>query len=389
MARLVFVHGAFGGAWNWEFVREPLEAAGHTVETFDLPGGGDDETPVEGVTLESCADRVCAVLAPTAGAGACWSATAWAARSPPRRPRTAPSRVAALIFVAAFMPADGQSLLDLTRLPEGKDDMIQANLVVEGDPPVAVLPDEAAREAIFNCCTIENATVCVARLRSQPVAPFATPRARRRRRAHLDPPLLRADQPRPVDPPCAPAANDPRAPVPEGHRARRRPRSVSLRHRRARRRARRARPSVSRLKRPVRQRPRPRPHARRARSRRSSGFPPRLSSTSVDAIAAPALAACCRGHRLAAQVRVAALCERGRQLGHLHCAPGHLQRHLHGARPWLGIVGAGPPRRQERRISLAVCLRERRDPRAQLARGRERGLRALREAGGHLDERRP
>ena len=62
MARLVLVHGAFGGAWCWEPVREPLEAAGHTVEAFDLPGGGDDETPVEGVTLESCADRVCEVL---------------------------------------------------------------------------------------------------------------------------------------------------------------------------------------------------------------------------------------------------------------------------------------------------------------------------------------
>jgi pimeloyl-ACP methyl ester carboxylesterase len=174
MARLVFVHGAFGGAWNWEFVREPLAAAGHTVETFDLPGGGDDETPVEGVTLESCADRVCEVLArrpePAVLVGySMGGAIATQAAS------NCPDRVAALIFVAAFMPADGQSLLDLTRLPEGKDDMIQANLVVEGDPPVAVLPVEAAREAIFNCCTIENATVCVARLRSQPVAPFATP----------------------------------------------------------------------------------------------------------------------------------------------------------------------------------------------------------------------
>jgi alpha-beta hydrolase superfamily lysophospholipase len=44
MARLVLVHGAFGGAWCWEPVIEPLEAAGHTVETLDLPGGGDERT---------------------------------------------------------------------------------------------------------------------------------------------------------------------------------------------------------------------------------------------------------------------------------------------------------------------------------------------------------
>src|SRR4029453_18337006 len=63
MARFVLVHGAFGGAWCWEPVVGPLEAAGHTVETLDLPGGGDDTTPVEGITLESCAARVREALA--------------------------------------------------------------------------------------------------------------------------------------------------------------------------------------------------------------------------------------------------------------------------------------------------------------------------------------
>ena len=62
MARFVLVHGAFGGAWCWEPVVAALEAAGHTVEALDLPGGGDDRTPVEEITLESCAGRVREVL---------------------------------------------------------------------------------------------------------------------------------------------------------------------------------------------------------------------------------------------------------------------------------------------------------------------------------------
>ena len=73
------------------------------------------------------------------------------------------------------MPADGQSLLDLTRLPEGQADQIQANIVVEGDPPVAALTHDAALEAVYNCCTPEQAEAAVARHRPQPVAPFATP----------------------------------------------------------------------------------------------------------------------------------------------------------------------------------------------------------------------
>jgi pimeloyl-ACP methyl ester carboxylesterase len=174
MARFVLVHGAFGGAWVWELLRGPLEAAGHTVETFDLPGGGDDQTPAGDVTLAVCADRVCSVLAernePAILVGySMGGAVVTQAAS------NCPQCVTALVFVAAFMPGDGQSLLDLTHLPEGADDQIQANLVIDGEPPVATLPDEAALQAIYNCCTTENATVCVARMRPQPVGPFANP----------------------------------------------------------------------------------------------------------------------------------------------------------------------------------------------------------------------
>ena len=174
MARFVLVHGAFGGAWCWEPVVEPLESAGHTVETLDLPGGGDDRTPVEGVTLESCAERVCTALAqrsePAVLVGHSMGGVIVTQAA-----ANCPERVASLIFVCAFMPADGQSLLDLTRLPEGKDDMIQANIVIEGDPPVAVLSEEATAEAIYNRCTPEQAARAVSLRRPQPVAPFDAP----------------------------------------------------------------------------------------------------------------------------------------------------------------------------------------------------------------------
>lgn len=174
MARLVLVHGAFGGAWTWDPVVAPLEALGHTVETLDLPGGGEDRTPVEEITLDACADRVCSVLAgrpePAVLVGYSMGGVIVTQAA-----SNAPERVASLIFVAAFMPSNGQSLLDLTRQPEGAGDLIQANIVVEGDPLMASLSDEAAAAAIYNCCTPEQTAKAVARRRPQAVAPFATP----------------------------------------------------------------------------------------------------------------------------------------------------------------------------------------------------------------------
>jgi pimeloyl-ACP methyl ester carboxylesterase len=174
MARLVLVHGAYGGAWCWEPVTAQLEAAGHHVEAIDLPGSGEDRTPVAAVTLDAYAERICDQLA-TRPEPAVLVGHSMGGVAITQAAARCPERIASLVFVCAFMPKDGQSLLDLTRLPEGEGDMIQANLVIEGDPPVAVLAAEATREAVYNCCTEEQAAWGVQRRRPQPLAPFATP----------------------------------------------------------------------------------------------------------------------------------------------------------------------------------------------------------------------
>src|SRR5215831_1786711 len=174
MARFVLVHGAFTGAWIWGPVMDRLKAAGHAAEAFDLPGLGDDHTPVTEITLDACAARLCDVLGknpePAVVAGNSMGgviATQGAARCP--------GRVAALVYVAAFIPKDGESLLDLTKLPEGADDQVQANIVIEGEFPIATMPAGASRQALYGSCTEDVAAWAIARQRPQPVAPFATP----------------------------------------------------------------------------------------------------------------------------------------------------------------------------------------------------------------------
>jgi len=174
MARFVLVHGAFGGAWAWEGIAEALERDGHSAVAIDLPGAGDDQTPVAGVTLDACAARVCEALAaspePAILVGHSMGGVVITQAAARCR-----ERVALLVFVAAFMPRDGQSLIDLTQLPEGAGDQVQANIVVEGDPPVATMPDPGARAVLMARCTPEQIAYAIERSRPQPVAPFATP----------------------------------------------------------------------------------------------------------------------------------------------------------------------------------------------------------------------
>jgi pimeloyl-ACP methyl ester carboxylesterase len=143
------------------------------VETFDLPGSGEDRTPVAEVTLDAYATRVCEVLA--AGPPAVLAGHSMGGMVVTQAAARTPEWVTSLIYVAAFLPADGQSLLNLTAYPEAADDQVQANLVVDGDPGVATMPAAASREALFGCCDDEQAAWGVEHLGAQPVLPFTQP----------------------------------------------------------------------------------------------------------------------------------------------------------------------------------------------------------------------
>jgi pimeloyl-ACP methyl ester carboxylesterase len=159
-----------------------LRSAGYDVEAIDLPGAGSDSTPLAEVTLERYAERICSAL----------NRTPPGPPDPPDRPALlvgqsmggiaitqaaarCPQRIAALIYISAFIPQPGQSLMDLTALPEAAGDQVQANLVVDGDPPIATLPATAAPQVLYHCATEEQAAWAAKRLGPQPVAPFSQP----------------------------------------------------------------------------------------------------------------------------------------------------------------------------------------------------------------------
>jgi len=173
MARILLVHGAFGRAANWDRVAPGLRASGHDVEAIDLPGQGDDTTSLAEVTLDRYASRVCEVLA--SGPPAVLVGHSMGGMVITQAAARCPEAIDRLVYVAAFLPADGESLIDLTRRPEGTGDAVQAGLVVEGDPPVARMPLEAAREGLMHCCDEETAAWAGALRGSQPVVPFANP----------------------------------------------------------------------------------------------------------------------------------------------------------------------------------------------------------------------
>jgi pimeloyl-ACP methyl ester carboxylesterase len=163
--------------WGPAFL-DGLRAKGHTVEVFDLPAQGDDPTPKEAVTLQAYADKTVAQLRSSdvpavlighsmGGMVITQAADDFVASG---------GKLAQVIYMTAFFPRNGQSLLDLAGSPEGQGDAVQANLVVSGEPPIGTFPAEAAPVALFNTTPPEILRAVDPRgTESQPIIPFTNP----------------------------------------------------------------------------------------------------------------------------------------------------------------------------------------------------------------------
>jgi pimeloyl-ACP methyl ester carboxylesterase len=171
--RFVLVHGAFVASWIWEPLAERLEELGHQAEYPDLPGSGHDHTPVEEVSLDAYTRRICDLL-DQGDESATLVANSMGGMVISQVAARRPEKVQRLVFVAAFLPGDGQSLVDLTKLPEAADDLVQSTVVVLGDPPIGSLPPSTCRASNHDCSP-EVVDWAVHRTGSQPVSPLAQP----------------------------------------------------------------------------------------------------------------------------------------------------------------------------------------------------------------------
>jgi pimeloyl-ACP methyl ester carboxylesterase len=163
----VLVHGAWSGQYAWAEVTPLLEQAGHRVVTFDLPGHGDDATPLEQLTLDryvattlSCIetepDRV--VLVGHSMAGMIISQVA----------ERIPDRIEQLVYICAYLPQDGQSAFDFS----DPDSLLPPNLVLGADQRTATIKPEAIVPIFAADCPVAVQQLVVARHRPEPLSPF-------------------------------------------------------------------------------------------------------------------------------------------------------------------------------------------------------------------------
>lgn len=117
MSNVLLVHGAWGGAWEFQNFIENLEERGHRAQAIDLPGHGDSAAPISEVTMEAYVNRVIEAAQGIDGpvvvvghslAGAVISQVA----------EIIPEKIERLVYVAAMLPKNGETPLELMQSDE-------------------------------------------------------------------------------------------------------------------------------------------------------------------------------------------------------------------------------------------------------------------------------
>ncbi len=172
MASYVLVHGAWHGAWCWRDVVPLLEAEGHHVDAIDLPGHGDDSSPVGEMTLERNARRVAdsveAAAEPLVLVGHSMGGMAVTQAA-----ELVPDRIARLVYVCAFLPSDGQTLPELAA--DDPATLVTPNIVVDEEHGTCVVAPEVLRDAFLGECSDDVAAFAISRLVPESLAAVGAP----------------------------------------------------------------------------------------------------------------------------------------------------------------------------------------------------------------------
>ncbi len=172
MRTYVLVHGSWHGGWCWYKVVPLLEKAGHIVIAPDLPSLGKDKTPITEISLETWTNSICqildaqpelSILVGHSRGGIIISQAA----------EQRPDKVQRLVYVAAFLLRDGESLLQVAQ-GDGASPVLP-HLVLSADQRSAAVREEAVQELFYGECPAEDIALARLLLAPEALAPSATP----------------------------------------------------------------------------------------------------------------------------------------------------------------------------------------------------------------------
>jgi pimeloyl-ACP methyl ester carboxylesterase len=168
---IVLVHGAWFDASGWDSVTPLLKAKGFQVIAVNLPGHGADTTPFATISLQSyvdavkdaIGDRTNVILVGHSMAGVVISEVAEAI----------PGQIKELIYLGAFLPRNGESLLSLAK--QDTESHVGKYLQIDQSTGSAGVAKDGIIDVFAADAPAAKDDAIISSYKADPLAPLATP----------------------------------------------------------------------------------------------------------------------------------------------------------------------------------------------------------------------
>jgi pimeloyl-ACP methyl ester carboxylesterase len=171
MAVFILVHGGAHGRWCWDKLVPELESRGHRAIAPDLPGMGEDRTPIADVTLGGWGECI-ARLAREAGEPVVLVGHSRGGPVIGEAAERAPEAVRGLVYLSAVLIPAGTTTMGAFA---GEASALMENVTLTADGLAFIFDRGVAKKCFYNRASPEDAEAAAGRLCPEPIAPNQEP----------------------------------------------------------------------------------------------------------------------------------------------------------------------------------------------------------------------
>jgi pimeloyl-ACP methyl ester carboxylesterase len=168
---IVLVHGAWSDASSWNAVTPLLKANAGEVINVNLAGHGQDTTSVAAITFQTYVDQVKAAIGSRSNVVLVGHSFAGLVIS--QVAEEIPGQINELIFLAAALPHNGDSLLSLAKQDPASH--IGKSLTVDQEHGAAIIAKDAVADIFAADAPAQVQEYLASHIKAEPLAPLATP----------------------------------------------------------------------------------------------------------------------------------------------------------------------------------------------------------------------
>lgn len=169
----VLLHGAWHGAWCWKKLIPLLNRGRNRVLAPDLPGHGDDPTPIQNIHLKTYVDFVVQLIEaetkPVVLLGHSMSGVVISEVA-----EIIPQKIQQLVYLSGFVPSNGGSLISLIQeeLKSNRPSIGNEVSINEKQNEISLKMSKLIQTYFYQNCEEQDVAYALMHLQKQPFRPF-------------------------------------------------------------------------------------------------------------------------------------------------------------------------------------------------------------------------